>query len=159
MHFWLYGLIIIYDVWASQRLVTPSKRLHRISLYLANNPQNENPVKEQYPFFAMTLERIIKEKVIYLARFSGRGAVEQEQQRPLMPVMGYFSDIHDPRIERNTLYPLHEVIVITILAIIFMAQGREDIERYARAKEPWLRRFLDLKNGIPHHEAYRRVEP
>jgi hypothetical protein len=47
--------------------------------------------------------------------------------------------------------------VITIPAVISMAQGWEDIERYARTKEPWLRRFLDLKNGIPHHEAYRRV--
>jgi hypothetical protein len=60
-------------------------------------------------------------------------------------------------VERNKLYPLHEVIVITILAVIALAEGWEDIERYARAKEPWLRRFLKLENGIPHHDVYRRV--
>jgi hypothetical protein len=54
-----------------------------------------------------------------------------EQQPPLMPVMGYFSDIHDPRIERNTLYPLHEVIVITILAAISMAQGERTLAEAA----------------------------
>ncbi|MDR0378004.1 MAG: transposase family protein, partial [Spirochaetaceae bacterium] len=47
--------------------------------------------------------------------------------------MTYFSVIRDPRIERNKLYPLHEVIVITILAVIAMAQGWEDIERYGKA--------------------------
>ena len=42
----------------------------------------------------------------------------------------------DPRIERNKLYPLEEVIVITILATIAMAQDWEDIERYAKPKKP-----------------------
>jgi hypothetical protein len=51
--------------------------------------------------------------------------------------MTFFSVIQDPRIERNKLYPLEEVIVITILATIAMAPGWEDIERYAKAKEAW----------------------
>lgn len=71
--------------------------------------------------------------------------------------MNYFSVIRDPRVERNKLYPLHEVIVITILAVIAMAQGWEDIQGYAKAKENWLRRFLPLEHGIPHHDVYRRV--
>jgi hypothetical protein len=70
--------------------------------------------------------------------------------------MAYFSVTQDPRIERNKLYPLEEVIIITILATIAMARGWEDIERYARAKEAWLRRFLPLKQGIPPHDVYRR---
>jgi hypothetical protein len=42
-------------------------------------------------------------------------------------------------------YPLYEVILITILAVIALAQGWEDIERYGKAKEAWLRRFLKLR--------------
>ena len=68
----------------------------------------------------------------------------------------YFSGLQDPRIERNKLYPLKEVIVITILATT-MAQGWEDIERYALAKEAWPRQFLPLENVIPPHDVYRRV--
>jgi hypothetical protein len=60
----------------------------------------------------------------------------EEQSSALMPIMPYFSIIRDPRVERNKLYPLHEVIVITIPAVIALAQGWEDIEHYARAKEP-----------------------
>jgi hypothetical protein len=59
----------------------------------------------------------------------------EKGKRPLMPIMTYFSVIQDPRIERNKLYPLEEVIVITILSTVAMAQGWEDIEQYARAKE------------------------
>jgi predicted transposase YbfD/YdcC len=71
--------------------------------------------------------------------------------------MTYCSVIRDPRIERNKRYPLYEVIVVTILAVIALAQGWEAIERYGKAKEAWLRRFLKLKHGIPHHDGYRRV--
>jgi hypothetical protein len=83
--------------------------------------------------------------------------MEQEKQPALMPLMTCFSVIRDPRIERNKLYPLYEVIVITILAVIALARGREDIERYAKAKKAWLGRFLKLEHGIPHHDVYRRV--
>jgi len=34
------------------------------------------------------------------------------------PLMGYFKDIKNPKIDRNKIYPLFEVIVITILAIM-----------------------------------------
>jgi hypothetical protein len=37
------------------------------------------------------------------------------------------------------------------------SQGWEDIERYGRAREAWLRHFLALENGITHHDVYRRV--
>jgi len=73
------------------------------------------------------------------------------------PLMGYFKDINDPRIDRNKIYPLIEVIVITILAIMASAEGWEDIETYGLAKKTWLKKFLPLNNGIPKHDVYRRV--
>ena len=50
------------------------------------------------------------------------------EKAPVPPLMGYFKDIKDPRIDRNKIYPLFEVIVITILAIMASAEGWEDIE-------------------------------
>jgi hypothetical protein len=60
-------------------------------------------------------------------------------------------------VERNKLYPLEEVVIISILAVIALAQGWEDIEAYAKAKKDWLGRFLKLEHGIPPHDVYRRV--
>jgi predicted transposase YbfD/YdcC len=73
------------------------------------------------------------------------------------PIMGYFSAIPDPRSKINRLYPLYEIIAITILAVLSFAKGWEDIERYGKAKRKWLSKFLELKHGIPKHDVYRRV--
>ena len=63
-------------------------------------------------------------------------------KEPVPPLMDYFRDIKDPRIERNKIYPLIEVIVITILAIMAFAEGWEDIETYSLAKK----REFDKRN-------------
>ncbi|MHC6204750.1 transposase family protein, partial [Breznakiellaceae bacterium SP9] len=75
------------------------------------------------------------------------------------PIIDYFSEVKDPRTNRNKLmkYPLVEVIVITILAVISSAKGWEDIERYGMAKRKWLEKFLPLEHGIPKHDVYRPV--
>ena len=75
----------------------------------------------------------------------------------LPPLMEYFSNIEDPRREtKNKKYPLIEVIVIAFLAVMSGADGWESIERYGLMREKWLRKFLNLKEGIPKHDVYRR---
>jgi predicted transposase YbfD/YdcC len=81
----------------------------------------------------------------------------EERVEGIRPIMGYFSAIPDPRSEINKLYPLYEIIVITILAVLSFAKGWEDIQRYGEAKREWLSKFLELKHGIPKHDVYRRV--
>jgi hypothetical protein len=68
-----------------------------------------------------------------------------------------FNDIKDPGIDRKKCYPLIEVIVITLLAVMAFARGWEDIELYGKTKETWLKQLLPLKHGIPKHDVYRRV--
>jgi hypothetical protein len=72
--------------------------------------------------------------------------------------MEYFVNIEDPRREtKNKKYPLIEVIVISFLAVMSGADGWESIERYGFMRKKWLGKFLDLKEGIPKHDVYRRV--
>jgi predicted transposase YbfD/YdcC len=78
-------------------------------------------------------------------------------EKSILPLMDYFKAIQDPRIERKKLYPLIEVIVIALLAIMSGAEGWEDMEDYGNAKAWWLQQFLPLKNGIPKHDVFRRV--
>ena len=76
----------------------------------------------------------------------------------LPPLMEYFADIEDPRREtKNKKYPLIEVIVIAFLAVMSGADGWESIERYGMMRKKWLGKFLELKEGIPKHDVYRRV--
>ncbi len=73
------------------------------------------------------------------------------------PLIEYFKDIQAPRVERNTRHSLLDIIVVTFLAVLYGAEGWEDIEEYAQCKEPWLAQFGLLKNGLPHHDTDRRV--
>ena len=69
----------------------------------------------------------------------------------------YFDDIPDPRVDRTKQHLLKDILVITILATIAGAQGWEDIENYGLSKQQWLEEFLELPNGIPSDDTFRRV--
>lgn len=69
----------------------------------------------------------------------------------------YFSELEDPRIEKNKDHPLINIVIIAILGAVCGADGFTEIERYGLAKEAWLRSFLDLKHGIPSHDTFGRV--
>ena len=73
------------------------------------------------------------------------------------PIMVYFSKLEDPRSTINRLHPLETVVAIVILGMMSFCKGWEDIEEYAETKKEWLSKFLDLTNGVPSHDVYRRV--
>ena len=72
-------------------------------------------------------------------------------------LIDHFTEIVDPRIERNRKHNLLDIIVLTVCAVISGAETWEDIEDYGRYKEEWLARFLPLPNGIPSHDTIRRL--
>jgi hypothetical protein len=77
--------------------------------------------------------------------------------QPIPPIIDCFKHIKDPRIKRNKAYPLLEGIVITLLALMAFTEEWDDIEKYGKAKEGVLRKFLPLQNSISKHDVYRRV--
>jgi predicted transposase YbfD/YdcC len=73
-------------------------------------------------------------------------------------ILTYFHDLPDPRREtRNKKHRLIDVLVIALCGIIAGCQSAVEIEAYGRAKETWLRTFLELPNGIPSHDTFSRV--
>lgn len=69
----------------------------------------------------------------------------------------YFTDLEDPRSEINRLHPLVSVVVIALLGVLAGASGPTAIAEWARRKEEFLQEALDLPNGIPAKDVYRRV--
>ncbi len=65
--------------------------------------------------------------------------------------------IDEPRQAGKVEHRLIDVLAITVCAVLAQAESFEDIELYGRQKEKWLRRFLDLPNGTPSHDTFRRV--
>ena len=72
-------------------------------------------------------------------------------------ITGCFTDVEDPRIDRRKRHKLIDIIVIAICAVICGADGWVAIEKFGKAKRSWLKRFLELPNGIPSHDTFGRV--
>lgn len=68
-----------------------------------------------------------------------------------------FGQINDPRSDINKLHQLEDILLIGIISVICAAETWKDMESYAKAKEDFLRDFLDLPNGIPSDDTFNRV--
>jgi predicted transposase YbfD/YdcC len=69
----------------------------------------------------------------------------------------YFAKLKDPRRAHRRLHRLQDIIVIALCAVIAGAQDWQEIETFGIKRHDWLRRFLELTNGIPSHDTFERV--
>lgn len=67
------------------------------------------------------------------------------------------SSVADFRIDRRKKFPLCEILMIAVCALVAGAKGPTDYERFGKAKLGLLKRFLRLENGIPSHDTFNRV--
>jgi len=72
-------------------------------------------------------------------------------------VVGYFDELDDPRSTINQKHPLVSVVVIALLAVLAGAGGPTAIAKWAKLKAEFLLKVLDLPNGIPRKDVFRRV--
>lgn len=68
-----------------------------------------------------------------------------------------FATLEDPRSHINRRHPLPSILVIAVLAVLAGAAGPTAIARWAKLKEDLLPGVLDLPNGIPAKDVFRRV--
>ena len=69
----------------------------------------------------------------------------------------YFVVIEDTRDEKKRRHLLIDMLVIAITAVICGADGWTEIEEFGKAKEAWVRGFLEVPHGIPSHDTLGRV--
>jgi len=73
-------------------------------------------------------------------------------------LMDCLDEIDDPRAASNgTLYDFREMLVIAICASLCDMDTCEDFAFWAQARQPWLKKFLVLKNGIPSSATFYRL--
>lgn len=75
----------------------------------------------------------------------------------LKAVGQYFESLEDPRSEINLRHPLVSVVVIALMAVLAGADGPTAIAKWAQLKSDLLLKQLDLPNGIPRKDVFRRV--
>jgi predicted transposase YbfD/YdcC len=79
------------------------------------------------------------------------------ERTQLDEIVASFSTLEDPRSHINRKHPLPSILVIAVLAVLAGAAGPTAIARWAKLKEDLLTGILDLPNGIPGKDVFRRV--
>lgn len=72
-------------------------------------------------------------------------------------VVRHFEELEDPRCSINRKHPLVSVVVIAVMAVLAGASGPTAIARWAALKEEFLITALDLPDGVPGKDVFRRV--
>ena len=65
--------------------------------------------------------------------------------------------LKDPRINRCKRHLLLDILTMAVCAVIGGADTWTDIAAFARRRNDWFGRFLELPNGIPSHHTFRRL--
>jgi len=65
--------------------------------------------------------------------------------------------LKDPRLNRRKRHLLGDILTIAVCAVIAGSNTWTDIETFGHKRLDWLRRFLELPNGIPSHDTFERV--
>jgi predicted transposase YbfD/YdcC len=68
-----------------------------------------------------------------------------------------FANIPDERQEWKVKHKLVDILFIAIVATVADCDDWEEMEWFARKKEEWFRKYLELPNGIPSHDTMERV--
>ena len=66
--------------------------------------------------------------------------------------LSYFKDLPDPRQRGKVTYPLDEVLLLCLLAVLAGAECFTEIALFGTKKLPLLRRFRPFKDGTPAHD-------
>ena len=70
--------------------------------------------------------------------------------------LGESNNLEDPRLIRNQLHSMSEILLVTLLAVICGCETWNDIEDYGRIKLDFLKTLLPFKNGAPSDDTFRR---
>jgi len=132
-----YYLYSITSVWCPEKKRTKKKTLKQIGV-----------IDQEYGLIPTGMSR--KGKV-------PKGASKIKDDSPLETnFLDEFETIGDPRLERNQLYSVSEILLVTFLAVICGAEGWQDVENYGKAKINYLRNYLNYQNGVPSDDTVRR---
>jgi hypothetical protein len=66
--------------------------------------------------------------------------------------LNYFKDLHDPRQQGKVCYPLEEILLLCLLAVVAGAETITEIAIFGARKLDLLRRFRSFRDGTPTHD-------
>ncbi len=57
----------------------------------------------------------------------------------------------------NVRHNLEDILIIGLCSVICQGEDYEDLELFGNERIEWFKTFLEMPNGIPDKDAFRRV--
>lgn len=81
-----------------------------------------------------------------------------EMKTELRRLKRHLSEITDPRrLSGNYRHRIEDIVIIGLCTLICGGEDFVDMEHFGKERKEWLEEFLELPNGIPDSDTFRRV--
>lgn len=91
-------------------------------------------------------------------RLGGRAdllVLDKEMERSAS-LINALDKVTDPR-RGESVYPLVNILFMTICAVVVGADDYVAIAKFARTKKDWFAKFLDISQGVPSHDRFNAI--
>ena len=96
-------------------------------------------------------------EVNYIKKQLGITKIEDVDKAAMKRLKEKLKTLTDSRIKKKTKFKIWDIIICTILAVLFNANDWEDVHDFVEEHYKWLREFLLMTGGIPCTKTYERV--
>ena len=96
-------------------------------------------------------------EINYIKKQLGITKIEDVDKAAMKKLKENLKTLTDSRIKKKTKFKIWDIIVCTILAVLFNANDWEDVHDFVENHYKWLREFLLMTGGIPCAKTYERV--
>ena len=96
-------------------------------------------------------------EINYIKKQLGITKIEDVDKAAMKRLKEKLKTLTDSRIQKKTKFKIWDIIICTILAVLFNANDWEDIHDFVETHYKWLREFLLTTGGIPCTKTYERV--
>ena len=80
-----------------------------------------------------------------------------EIENSLGSLLGHLNEVPEPRQQSKIDYPLDEILLLTISAVVSGCSEWQEIVDFGEDKLSWLRKYRPFSNGIPSHDTLNRA--
>jgi len=85
------------------------------------------------------------------------GIISPKGLKTMEKLLKYLKKVRDNRQEKKVQHKMSDIIALVFFAILANADEWVGIEIFGKEHETYLRRYLELPNGIPSHDTIQRV--
>ena len=96
-------------------------------------------------------------EINYIKKQLGITKIEDVDKAAMKRLKESLKTLTDSRIKKKTKFKIWDIIVCTILAVLFNANDWEDVHDFVENHYKWLKEFLLMTGGIPCTKTYERV--